>query len=853
MSLALSSLAAFAARPPVAQQITWFYAASLSKGASFLTSLGFDEVNNTKQQSLCRIFHAAPSHFIGVCDSRPAPTCPNGPEGATAPPVTYTLVVPTIADVDAWHTHLMVDVGSTRAMATTPSHSSKFGCYAFNFYDRDRMHGLGCYRFEVQSFEDPAWPPPQCPPIHGVDEQLVRTTAVANASPTSAAVATAVSVASPTAAPRLVILDLFVASMCPDAPLCERMLEPVLEAVGALVDVRLGFIGELDAAGSSGGSSGSGSGGSSGGLSCLHGPAECVGNRAQLCTQRHWPYHVSVETHRLPAHLNWMLFLRCVAESHDGGGSGLFNHTNTSRIPENTHSCLQRYAVPSATADAIDECVRGPEGAALLAASMERTHRMCGHHSSAPGVACKSCSMFVDSLPVCVLDAGAVYNCSGLGSDSQRWIAKICSAASTAGWADNSLPLACRVPSVAVGSSGWPRVHGHSYASTDPGASADFAVKYLGATLLSDHSPKCTANAGAGAAQLPPHAGTLDSSPREVTVRLPLHHDYRGGGLTLRFVRNPHKPGGKYDIAAHVAAMHVLYGNLSVNTGHHWNQFFDSHLGFYPPNSQELARSLLRDRVPFFTGQSSGLFQSIYVVIPHTGHVVEVLGDWYLPHLPPNHIRFSSTDQFCSPKRRRQRQRRQRQLAVDDDLGVDYLPGDADTNKTTMAGADPAAAITFAVTYLGGSPIQQHRGPMADGPCTTLAWAEWPDEHQWHVVRYDTADWVTTDGLRPRVPFNISQFASYVEGLRDLTHGTYDQWLDNREVLAVGNLTVIAELLRADRVPFGVWARPAEGTCSLFVNLPSNGLAVELVSREFHGAWIRRRCSASPFDLCAGG
>ena len=140
---------------------------------------------------------------------------------------------------------------------------------------------------------------------------------------------------------------------------------------------------------------------------------------------------------------------------------------------------------------------------------------------------------------------------------------------------------------------------------------------------------------------------------------------------------------------------------------------------------------------------------------------------------------------------------------------------------------------------------------MGDGPCTTLVWAEWPDRHQWHVVRYDTADWVTVDALRPKVPFNISQLAAYVEGLRDLARGTYDQWLDHREVLAVGNLTELAEVLRADGVPFGVWARPSEGTCSVYVDLPRNGIAVELVSRVFDGAWLARRCAASEFDLCA--
>ena len=101
------------------------------------------------------------------------------------------------------------------------------------------------------------------------------------------------------------------------------------------------------------------------------------------------------------------------------------------------------------------------------------------------------------------------------------------------------------------------------------------------------------------------------------------------------------------------------------------------------------------------------------------------------------------------------------------------------------------------------------------------------------------------------MPFNISQYAAYIEQLRDLTHGTYDQYLDYREWMEVGNLTEISELLRADGVPFGVWARPEEGTCSLLVNVPGNGIAVELESRVFGGVWLSKRCATSFFDLCA--
>ena len=545
-------LALLAARPPIAQQITWFYSSSLSNGASFLGSVvGLDEVKNTKQVDTCRIFHAAPGHYIGVCNSRPPPHCPAGPEGADTPPVTYTLVVPKKTDVDAWHAYLIAG-GGNRTVVKPPGHSSKFACYAFNFYDVDRESGLGCYRFEVQSFEDPAWPSPSCDPIEQEAQAQLPVGAATHA-------LAAVSAAPPTPPPRpRVTLDLFLASKCPDGPRCQRMLAPVLTSgVGAFVDVRLGFLAEANESEPSG-------------FTCMHGPSECVGNLAQLCVHEHWPLHVDVEVGQLPAHLNWMLFLECVAEAADGSQ---FNHTADSLIPGNTNACLQRHGVPAATADAIESCVAGAEGKALLASSSQRTHAMCGAHSDLPRTACKSCSMYIDGQAACVVDDAQIYNCSGLTDDPTAWTGRLCQAAKAKGYKDAELPLACRLAaqrsSTTPTSPSWPRVFGHSFASTDPKASADFAIKYFGATLLKDSSPACASvREPVRSATSPP----TSAAPREVVVRLPHHDDFRGGGLELRFVSNPRKAGGVYDISAHVDAMSRLYGNLSDNSGHHWNR-----------------------------------------------------------------------------------------------------------------------------------------------------------------------------------------------------------------------------------------------------------------------------------------
>jgi len=343
-----------------------------------------------------------------------------------------------------------------------------------------------------------------------------------------------------------------------------------------------------------------------------------------------------------------------------------------------------------------------------------------------------------------------------------------------------------------------------------------------------------------------------------------------------------------------VAAMKRLYGNLSDNTGHHWNQFFDAHLGFYVPRfGRPLAEQLIEERVPFFTTPSSGIYESIYVVIPGTGMVVELLGDFAFSAdangngvaLPENHIRLGSTQQFCTPKRRLAQEgvnetgQKSHDTWKNDPwsgmFGQGYGPaGFADVNKTTMFAATPRVVADFGVAFLRASRLQQHRGAAGDVEgntnCAELAWLQWPDGHQWHVVNTRQTDWVTIDGLRPEVPFNISELANYIEDLRSTStfHDQidqhklleYDQWMDYRDIFEVQDLSVAADLLISGGVAFGIWstglgaAMPQQNaTCSLLANIPQNGLAVELRSFNFGvpGSWLADACAKRPFDLCS--
>lgn len=151
------------------QSITWFYANDLSAGAGFLgATLGLPEVHGLIQRDKCRIFgtaaaagSAAAAGFLGVCNTRAAPVCDARASGDTQA-VTFTLVAGSRAAVDAMHAALLPRNGS-ELLLTRAAGSAAWGAYGFDVYDVNTTHGLGCYRMEVQSFDDPAWPRPGTP------------------------------------------------------------------------------------------------------------------------------------------------------------------------------------------------------------------------------------------------------------------------------------------------------------------------------------------------------------------------------------------------------------------------------------------------------------------------------------------------------------------------------------------------------------------------------------------------------------------------------------------------------------------------------------------------------------------
>ena len=162
------------------QAITWVYANDLERGASFFLKIGLLEIENLIQQKECRIFRSTnDSGYLGVCNTRSAPKCSRDSQG-DAVPVTITLIFESRNEVDTYVVIFQAFVRtlqfhninsyfapehryhnflkSQHVNVTETGASKTYGAYSFNFYDDDYLMGLGCYRFEAQSFDDPAFP-----------------------------------------------------------------------------------------------------------------------------------------------------------------------------------------------------------------------------------------------------------------------------------------------------------------------------------------------------------------------------------------------------------------------------------------------------------------------------------------------------------------------------------------------------------------------------------------------------------------------------------------------------------------------------------------------------------------------
>ncbi|RKP13116.1 hypothetical protein BJ684DRAFT_148, partial [Piptocephalis cylindrospora] len=175
-------------------------------------------------------------------------------------------------------------------------------------------------------------------------------------------------------------VSIHVMSKCPDAIACESVVSDVLEQVGEIVDFTVDYITTSSSTPAK--------------LECMHGPAECDGNKQQLCFAKEYPQWRT-----------WYPFIICQ------------NHHWTT-LPSRSLAASCAAQVGGDYEGWVEECVKGSEGKALLAASAART--------KSRGIQ-RSCTVQISGKNRCIRDGGVWKDCPG-GGKASDFVRDICKA-----------------------------------------------------------------------------------------------------------------------------------------------------------------------------------------------------------------------------------------------------------------------------------------------------------------------------------------------------------------------------------------------------------------------------------------
>lgn len=165
-----------------------------------------------------------------------------------------------------------------------------------------------------------------------------------------------------------------------DAKFCQKAFKPVVEALPSVMTLQTEYIASLQ---------------QDGAVQCMHGQAECAGNKQQLCLQHYLPSE----------NRKYVQALWC----HSSGVVSDVKHLQTCMTEANVN--------PSTQADVL-KCIDGTLGSSLQAESAKRVEA---------NAVKRSCTVFVDGVKRCIRDGGTWYDCPG-GSDTFSFVKTICDA-----------------------------------------------------------------------------------------------------------------------------------------------------------------------------------------------------------------------------------------------------------------------------------------------------------------------------------------------------------------------------------------------------------------------------------------
>ncbi|GAA5942410.1 uncharacterized protein JCM15063_006238 [Sporobolomyces koalae] len=218
---------------------------------------------------------------------------------------------------------------------------------------------------------------------------------------------------------RLVPLSLGAMSKCPDAEICETLIDRVLDTridktggkrvVGDLVNLELIYLAKENATARK-------EERTYGDLVCLHGPSECHGNVQQLCAAAHWSSkspasangEIELETTAKKAHgewKDWWNFVQCM------------NYGKRDKIGDLSTARTCAKVVGREWTTAMEECAQDSsdsQGARLFKKSVARSNKLAIE---------KSCTIMINERKVCVHD-GVWKDCS-IGHEVGDFVAEI--------------------------------------------------------------------------------------------------------------------------------------------------------------------------------------------------------------------------------------------------------------------------------------------------------------------------------------------------------------------------------------------------------------------------------------------
>mmetsp|Transcript_9950 Transcript_9950/g.31585 ORF Transcript_9950/g.31585 Transcript_9950/m.31585 type:complete len:446 (-) Transcript_9950:19-1356(-) len=155
--------------------------------------------------------------------------------------------------------------------------------------------------------------------------------------------------------------------------------------------------------------------------------------------------------------------------------------------------------------------------------------------------------------------------------------------------------------------------------------------------------------------------------------------------------------------------------------------------------------------------------------------------------------------------------------------------------KATFGAPDPVAAADWAVKNLGAIKV---RGPYPDPPVKDCVFVQWvvlpdgisnnpfgrPSGFMMHFVQ-EPRKWEGGN-------VTVKAFAEMQESVRDLEAGIFDSFMYNSLILWADSLDPYVERFKSTKTPFLARRVGDDDTFAVFVDVPGNGIVLQLRSRH---------------------